>query len=106
MTNTSASKRGYDRRWRKARETFLARHPLCARCEAQGRITEATVVDHIVPHKGDRALFWDTNNWQPLCDAHHGSAKQREEIRGYSNEVGPNGWPLDPRHPANRGIGG
>ncbi len=102
----SAATRGYDRRWRKARKAFLARHPLCAMCEAQGRLTQATVVDHIVPHQGNRSLFWDRDNWQPLCDNHHASAKQREEVRGYSNAVGPNGWPSDPRHPANRGDRG
>lgn len=32
---------------------------------------EATVVDHIVPHCGNQQLFWDTDNWQPLCKKHH-----------------------------------
>ena len=103
MREASAARRGYDRRWRNARATYLRTHPLCVMCEAAGRVTEATVVDHIVPHKGDSALFWDRKNWQPLCDHHHGSAKQREEQRGYSATVGPNGWPFDPRHPANQG---
>lgn len=48
-------------------------------CEAEGKATAATVVDHIVPHKGDQALFWDTDNWQPLCEPCHNSVKQREE---------------------------
>jgi 5-methylcytosine-specific restriction protein A len=26
------------------------------------------VVDHIRPHMGDPALFWDEGNWQALCD--------------------------------------
>ncbi len=51
-------------------------------CEAEGKATAATVVDHIVPHKGDQALFWDTDNWQSLCVHHHASVKQREERRG------------------------
>jgi 5-methylcytosine-specific restriction protein A len=30
------------------------------------------VVDHVIPHKGDRALFWDeANNWQALCARCH-----------------------------------
>ncbi|WP_349253802.1 HNH endonuclease signature motif containing protein [Bradyrhizobium sp. CB2312] len=39
----------------------------------------AVVVDHIKPHRGDRALFWDKGNWQPLCTHHHNSTKQRLE---------------------------
>ena len=75
----SASARGYNGRWQKARATFLARHPLCLMCHREGRITAATVVDHIIPHRGDQALFWDTGNWQSLCKRCHDSAKQAEE---------------------------
>nr|WP_244485255.1 HNH endonuclease signature motif containing protein [Pseudolabrys sp. Root1462] len=72
-------------------------------CEGQGLTVAATVVDHIIPHKGDQKLFWDIEgNWQPLCKFHHDSAKQAEEGRGYSGEVGLDGWPLDQKHPANR----
>ena len=67
----NATKRGYDAKWRRARKLFLQRHPLCANCLSQGIVTPATVVDHIVPHRGDRALFWDENNWQPLCKNCH-----------------------------------
>lgn len=68
----TASERGYGSRWQKARATFLQRHPLCAECERVGRVTAASVVDHVVPHKGDQRLFWDTSNWQPLCTTCHG----------------------------------
>lgn len=61
----------YSRKWREASKGYLRQHPLCVRCQAEGRYTRATVVDHIVPHKGDRALFWDRNNWQPLCKQCH-----------------------------------
>ena len=46
-------------------------HPLCAECLKNGVLTPATVVDHIVPHRGDHALFWDEQNWQPLCKDCH-----------------------------------
>lgn len=69
----SASARGYDDRWRKASRRFLNGHPVCVRCEQQGRLTGATVVDHVVPHKGDRDLFWDESNWQSLCAKCHNS---------------------------------
>lgn len=69
---------------------------------ARGRLTPATVVDHVIPHRGDRKLFWDSSNWQPLCVECHNRDKQREEVHGYDASVGLDGWPLDPRHPSNR----
>ena len=39
-----ADARGYDARWRKARALFLKQHPLCAFCQAEGKIVPATVV--------------------------------------------------------------
>lgn len=90
----SSAARGYNARWQKARKTYLSRNPLCVMCEKQGITKAATVVDHIVPHKGDTALFWDTtNNWQGLCASHHNRDKQREE-RGRSQAIGDDGWPL------------
>ena len=66
-----ASARGYDARWQKARAAYLKRRPLCAECQKNGALTPATVVDHIIPHRGDRSLFWDERNWQPLCKGCH-----------------------------------
>lgn len=67
----NASKRGYGSRWRAERALFLKRNPLCAQCRRTGRLTPATIVDHIVPHRGDMKLFWDRSNWQPLCKSCH-----------------------------------
>ena len=66
-----ANERGYDGKWRKARARFLRRNPLCAECRKEGRLTPATVVDHIIPHRGNQALVWDEGNWQPLCKPCH-----------------------------------
>jgi len=89
----SARERGYNSRWDKARKTYLMRNPLCVTCQREGRVTPARVVDHIIPHKGDTSLFWDTSNWQSLCETHHNRDKQREE-RGRFQAVGEDGWPL------------
>ncbi len=67
----SASGRGYGRAWQKASKQFLAANLLCVRCMAEGRYRKATVVDHIIPHRGDEKLFWDRENWQPLCKRCH-----------------------------------
>jgi 5-methylcytosine-specific restriction protein A len=78
-TGKSASERGYGHRWQKARLTWLQEQPLCVMCKLQGRVTLAQVVDHIAPHQGNQALFWDRRNWQSLCKSHHSSTKQRLE---------------------------
>ena len=70
----SAHSRGYDARWQRASRDFRATHPSCARCDRL-----ADVVDHIVPHRGDPALFWNAANWQSLCKACHDSKTARED---------------------------
>lgn len=75
----NSTQRGYGSRWQKARKAYLAQHPLCVHCEAEGRVTPATDLDHIVPHKGDMRLFWQTSNWQPLCKPHHSAKTARED---------------------------
>ena len=66
-----AAARGYDAQWRAARKRYLQHNPLCVQCLADKKITPATVVDHIVPHRGDKKLFWDESNWQALCKDCH-----------------------------------
>ena len=94
----STSERGYTARWQRARLVFLAEHPLCVYCEREQRVTASTVVDHIVPHEGDMALFWDADNWQALCKPCHDVTKRREEGRGGTWGADANGMPLDPKH--------
>jgi 5-methylcytosine-specific restriction enzyme A len=74
----SAARRGYGSRWRSARTVYLARHPLCAACQALGRVVGATVVDHVVPPRGDAVLFWDERNWQNRCKRCHDAKTARE----------------------------
>jgi len=84
----SASERGYNHRWSKARDTFIRSHPLCIGCEAGGLIAPATVVDHVDPHHGDPAKFWDTSMWQSCCKWHHDSVKQQLERMYERGEIG------------------
>lgn len=67
----NSTERGYDARWRKARKWFLQIHPLCVECQRDGKVVAATVVDHVVPHRGDYRIFWNEANWQALCSVHH-----------------------------------
>lgn len=84
MRQKSSAERGYGHRWRQARRAFLTANPLCVMCAKEGRTTPATVVDHIIPHRGDPVLFWDRDNWQALCARHHSGTKQRLEKSGAS----------------------
>lgn len=72
----SARARGYTAEWQRERNAFLQVNPTCKRCGAL-----ADVVDHVIPHKGDRWKFWNRNNWQPLCAPCHNGHKQRDERR-------------------------
>ena len=94
----------YDtRRWRRESRRFLQKHPLCRMCEQIGKTTLAVLVDHVVPHKGDVAKFWDqAGNWQSLCGTCHSGAKASFERTGRVKGCGLDGVPLDPQHHWNR----
>ena len=66
--------------------------------EDGGRLTAATVADHIKRHEGDEALFWDPSNLQSLCKPHHDTSKRRHEARGYIGGCDEQGNPIDPDH--------
>jgi 5-methylcytosine-specific restriction endonuclease McrA len=44
-----------------------------------GSETSRLVADHIRPHRGEEAAFWDLGNLQCLCKACHDGEKQRIE---------------------------
>jgi len=87
---------GYD--WEKAREEFLTLHPICA---MTGCGQPSTIVDHVTPHKGDPVLFWDTDNWQALCETCHNKHKQLKEKGKHSPACSQKGLPIDKDHPWN-----
>jgi hypothetical protein len=65
------------RRWRKARDAFLACNPVCC---TPGCGQCAAIVDHRDGHQRDdwRARFWDQSTWQPMCFACHAAKSARE----------------------------
>ncbi|MDR3495307.1 MAG: HNH endonuclease [Ancalomicrobiaceae bacterium] len=91
----------YTPRWKEIRRRQLQSEPNCRMCAKAGKTVRAAVCDHVDPHRGDEAKFW-AGPFQSLCETHHSVAKQIEETRGYSTEVGVDGWPVDAHHPANR----
>ncbi|MEN8641071.1 HNH endonuclease [Pseudomonas sichuanensis] len=102
LSDREKQPRPYDYQWQQAREGWLRKNPLCVRCKQSGINKSATVVDHIQPHRGDMALFWDRTNWQSLCTNCHSSYKQRLEKSGREVGCDVSGRPLDPRHHWNR----
>lgn len=81
--------------WLKGRAWHLRHNPLCVFCAEKGIAVPATVVDHIVPHKGDKAKFYDTKNWQSLCAPCHDSFKQALERNAHLPRIGFDGWPIE-----------
>jgi len=95
------------KRWKHLREVALLRDLFtCQRCGChlkRGRThPQSAVVHHIKAHKGDLELFYDSGNLQSVCWTCHSGAIQSEEARGYSTEIGQDGWPVDANHP---GVG-
>jgi 5-methylcytosine-specific restriction enzyme A len=91
----------YGRRWGKKRAAQLTEEPFCRLCDAAGRITRATVADHIEPHRDDPVKFW-AGELQSLCETCHNAVKQAQEKSGTLRGVDANGIPLDPNHHWNR----
>ena len=84
--------------WKIRRRDQLSAHPTCAYCENVGLTRIATVCDHEPPHNGDWMQFFHGPLFS-CCKACHDGYKQRIEARGFSTEVGEDGWPTDPRNP-------
>lgn len=77
----SAGKRGYDWRWELEAARFKQAYPWCMACEAIGLHRRSQVIDHIVPPRGDKRLFYDQTNWQACCRWHHDAIKQSLELQ-------------------------
>jgi 5-methylcytosine-specific restriction protein A len=89
----NSNARGYTWQWSKPGGTakrFLDRFPICgmrpggqapvmSQCHVDGLRTPATEVDHVIPHRGDPALFDDLDgNGQALCRSCHARKSQTE----------------------------
>lgn len=80
-TGNNASRRELKgRTLQRARARLFAADPLCAECRKQGRVTIATIRDHIVPlafgGKDEAA------NTQGLCDLCHTAKTKAEAAEG------------------------
>lgn len=64
-------------KWLRLRRNVLTKHPICQRCEAEGRLTPATEVHHVRPveeafSKVERVQrMYDPHNVRALCHDCH-----------------------------------
>lgn len=68
--------------WIAASKAFLRANPLCVDCLELGAVVEATDVDQIERHLGDRVKFFDRSNWQALCKLCHSRKTAKEVFHG------------------------
>lgn len=67
--NRDVRKWYYTERWKQLRRLVIqAQHHACAEC---GHVELVLDVDHIEPHRGDPAKFWNVKNLQGLCASCH-----------------------------------
>jgi 5-methylcytosine-specific restriction protein A len=84
------TERGYDAAWRKLRAAFLLEHPLCEcdECRSgEGRVTVATVVDHIKPIATHPELRLVWSNLRAMSKPHHDAHTARTRGWGRAERV-------------------
>lgn len=74
----SPSERGYDSKWCAASEVYRRQNPLCVPCLLAGRVRPSQCVDHIVPARSCRDLFWMVENWCAMCNPCHARKTTKE----------------------------
>lgn len=82
------------------RKRHLTENPLCVICQAKGKLSRATNLDHVLAlvNGGDHSA----ENFQGLCHACH-TEKTRADL-GYKPKIeyGIDGWPIE----NNQGVRG
>ncbi len=60
------------------RARLLRDEPLCRQCAAEGRTSEAAIMDHIIPMVDRADLALSPSNVQPLCEFCHDAKSAAE----------------------------
>ena len=81
------------RRLQVIRKHVLTASPLCVMCKANGRVTLATEVDHIVAlvNGGED----NHENRQALCSECHAEKTRRDLGQRERPQIGLDGWPVE-----------
>src|ERR1043165_7690819 len=67
----TAAERGYDYQWQQFRLRYLADHPLCEDCQAEGLIRPATDIHHEKKLSEHPEYKYDEEWLMPLCHECH-----------------------------------
>lgn len=91
--------------WARLRLAHLSIEPMCKACAAEGRLTCANTVDHVVPISEGGPAFPGHDGLASYCGPCHSAKTARGAeagaIRSTKPRKGcnPDGSPLDPAHP-------
>ena len=79
----TSTQRGYGSAWSRFARGYRQRHPLCAACERQGRVTACEQVDHQIPLSVWTGGKYDESNLQALCSTCHArkTVHERESVK-------------------------
>lgn len=92
-TPSSPDKRIRGRKGVELRKRRLRNEPLCRMCKAEGRVTAATVPDHITPlAKGGEDV---DSNIRCLCAKHHDQVTREEFGQRKKLRISIDGWPIE-----------
>ncbi|NBK26432.1 MAG: HNH endonuclease [Spirochaetia bacterium] len=80
LRNKGGAEFYHSKAWRRKRQDFLIENPFCVECRKHGRLTKATIVDHIVPIMMGGPVL-DDSNLQSLCASCHGRKSIEEGSR-------------------------
>lgn len=78
--------------WTKLSRWYKSHHPLCERCDANGKVTPATQVHHINPFMNGTTdeerwkMLLDEDNLMALCDQCHIDIHNELNNNNYSNK--------------------
>lgn len=75
------SNKAYGRTWRKVRDAYRQKHPLCEKCLEQGKLVPVYEVHHIVPVKQGGKNTED--NLMSLCHRCHTRLEPIRKRRGF-----------------------
>jgi 5-methylcytosine-specific restriction protein A len=72
----------YDRNWQKIRNFHFRKYPWCEKCMDYKKYVSATDVHHVIPHKGNREIFYKSP-LQSLCHECHSKQTRLENWKDY-----------------------
>lgn len=74
--------------WKAASKAFRTLYPRCCCTLHQGKpdAPKSECVDHVTPHHGDPAKFWNRSNWRAMAWRCH-AAKTNSQDGGFGNPV-------------------